>query len=225
MLSKMSELQYSAIQMNPETKRPIGRFLLTGERPVDVSDAYDYALKFNHEYDDILQQVGKSSQVCVDSLCDRRVDVEFTRHDGEFVWQLGFAADVYSTEQLSRGGMPLGGEVYELHCAEDGVSGVYYELNGQRAVLRRKEFEGDSETALYVQGAIEELTSSKTFYMETSHIRGSKAQTLVDLGKLAAKSQLTHSETGYMKTLKSKSAEPGFIPGGNGFSDKLPLVY
>ena len=47
MFSEMSELQYSAIQMNPEKPNNNWPFLLTGERPVDVGDAYDYALKFN----------------------------------------------------------------------------------------------------------------------------------------------------------------------------------
>lgn len=206
-------------------KRPIGRFLLAYEVEPSESDIYSYARGFETSYEDILHGPGKSSKVASESYGDKIINLEFTGREDSYTWLLSTSGDKFTTEHMQRGGgMPLGGEVYELVCSPEGVAMTYYELNAQRSILRKREASDPAQVTM-IQRAIEDLTNSREFHKRTSDIRGDRARAYASLARFDAKEYLSWTENKHYVTLKSQIVESGFEPGGRWDGSVTPLIH
>jgi hypothetical protein len=168
----------------PKEERPIGRFLLDIEDTVSEEDPYEYARQFVRRPGNFEKYKHKSIKVGTANMDGHIVDVEFKIDRFEYVWKVSASGEEYGIDHISRGSIPLGGEIYELHCAEKGTSGSYAELNVQRSVIRSKEFESEKNLQL-LQGLIESIVDGRepSLYQVDEHARTIGQHLLVRLSE------------------------------------------
>lgn len=209
---------------NQKNERLVGRFLFLVDNYHKQSDPFDYARDFADEYSDIINARRDTSSVSSESILDKNVELEFTKHNtNTFAWRIIVAGESYNTNHITQGTLPAGGEQYELICSQDGNIAYYYSMNIQRSIVRKEPIT-DSRSIDTIQGVVEFMTQNRSFYKNVAHIRGDTTRTYTEIAHITQKFPKNFSDEKNLRSLKSHLFQAGFPVGSPPIGNKVPLL-
>lgn len=204
-------------------KRLIGRFLYLADSHHQCYDSYDFARHFATEYSDVINMKRDSSMVSVEKIDDKIVELEFSKlPDDTFTWRIIVTGETYNSNHISSGVIPRGGEQYELICSDKSIQAHYYEMNVQRAIVRKEILDHQDDMDI-LQGVIEYMTDTHDFHKNVSRIRGDSSRANSEIVRLMQKKPLNYSDEKNLRSLKSHLFQAGFPVGSPTISNKIPL--
>jgi hypothetical protein len=212
-------------QNSAEDSRPNGRFLLSFEQDAKVHDVYDYASRFAHKYEDILNPKLESSIVSSEDFEHRRVELEFgndSKKPGTYAWRLSIAGERLGSDQYE-GGPRILGEQYDIDCSEQQCVATHYTFNTQRAILRKRLVTSTDELN-DLQSLIQYMTDTREFHKTASEIRGNITRAQRTYAELLAQKGRSFRDSKNLASLKSQLFQAGFSVGSRSISHKVPLL-